>query len=849
MLASLNHANIAAIYGLEKSDGVRFLVLELVPGETLAERLAAGPLSLRESLSILRQIAEALEAAHEKGVIHRDLKPANVKITPEGKVKVLDFGLAKAFGGERSAADLSRSPTVTAGTREGVILGTAAYMSPEQARGKALDKRTDIWSFGCVLFEMLAGRKAFDRDTVSDTIAAILEREPGWEALPETVPKKARDLLNRCLQKERERRLHDIADARIEIEEVLSEPLSAPGAAVAEALPARLARVWTLAAIVLASALVGALAMWLGLPRSGAGNAPSLARVARLTHDPGLSEWPTWSPDGSLLAFAADRSGDFEIYVRRVEGGQEVNITADPGQDYQPAFSPDGNSVAFVSTRSSRTGMIKIGATFGFEFRTFGGDIWVAPGLGGRARRLAPDGNFPVWNPRGDRIAFVGGPEEHRSILEIAADGGSPKALLPSASSSWEIVRVQYAPSGAWLSFESVDGEVLLLPAAGGTPRPLLNASSHVWDASAERLYFLAHDPLGGTRLQSVEIDASGRVRGAPRTVGLMTGILRHLAVSRDGRQLAVSELDGSLNLTRLPLAAGGRAPAGPEEELSSGQVIDRWPSFSPDGRRIAFASDRLGPEEIWILDLTTRRQERLSLPGPPTVGQPVSPQWKDLGVNLPFWSPDGQKLVVTRVHKGGARSLWLAAMDGSYAEELRPPTPGLIGSLFARDGRTILFSARSGGILQLFALDLAPRRERRLTSSPGDKWPQDWSPDGRWILFASNASGPIQIWRIPVSGGKEEKLTSGDERIRHAFYSPDGSWIYAQPSHRNIYRIPASGGPLQPVTSFAESGLFLEEPALSPDGRYLAYCRSNGGSSLWLLTLGERGAGERKGD
>ncbi|MGH9368184.1 MAG: protein kinase domain-containing protein [Thermoanaerobaculia bacterium] len=838
MLASLNHANVAAIYGLEESDGIRFLVLELVPGETLAERLAGGALALREGLSILRQIAEALEAAHESGVIHRDLKPSNVKITPEGKVKVLDFGLAKAFDADRSPADLSRSPTAGhEATRQGVILGTAAYMSPEQARGKPLDKRTDIWSFGCVFYEALAGRGAFDRETVSDTIAAILEREPQWEALPETVPKKIRDLLNRCLQKERERRLHDIADARIEIEEVLSEPSSAPGVAIAEPGPARRSRLGTLIAVAAASALAGALAVWLAPQRSGERETPRLARVARLTHDPGLSEWPTWSPDGSLLAFASDRSGDLEIYVRRVQGGQEVNVTADPGQDYQPALSPDGNSVAFVSTRSSRTGMIKIGATFGMEFRTFGGDIWVAPALGGRARRLAPDGNFPVWHPRGDRIAFVGGPEEHRSILEVPSGGGTPKVLLQSASSRWEIVRIQYAPRGAGISFESVEGEVLLLSAAGGAPRMLLNGRSHAWDASGERLYYLTRDPTGGTRLQVVGIDASGRVRGTPRTIGLMTGILRDLAVSRDGRQLAVSELDGSLNLTRLPLSAGGGAPAGPEEALSVGQVIDRYPSFSPDGRRIAFASDRLGPIEMWILDLTTRRQDRLELPG------------EDLGVNFALWSPDGRNLIVTRFYKDGTRSLWLAAVDGSQAEELRPPAPGLIGGAGSRDGRSLLFEARSGGVLQLFVLDLASRKERQLTSSAGDKWALDWSPDGRWVLFASNAGGPLQVWRVPASGGGEARLTSGDERIRHAFYSPDGRWIYVQPSHRNIYRIPAEGGPLQPVTAFPESGLFLEEPALSPDGHSLVYCRSNGGSSLWLLTIGSGGAEKNDGD
>ena len=243
VLATLNHPHIGAIYGVEEADGVRGLVLELVEGATLAERLASGPLPIQEALTVARQIADALEAAHEKGIIHRDLKPANIKITPDGTVKVLDFGLAKVFATEESGSDVSQMPTPIAieRTREGVIAGTAAYMSPEQARGKAVDKRTDIWAFGCVLYEMLTARPAFRGETVSDTIAAILEREPDWSALPAQTPPSIRRLLQRCLEKDPKRRLRDIGDARLEIEEALGAIVSAAGAAAPErASPDRL---------------------------------------------------------------------------------------------------------------------------------------------------------------------------------------------------------------------------------------------------------------------------------------------------------------------------------------------------------------------------------------------------------------------------------------------------------------------------------------------------------------------------------------------------------------------------------------------------------------------------------
>ena len=369
LLAALNHPHIGAIYGLEDADpsthsassgqagsgqaAVRALVLELVEGETLADRLTTGPLPVMEVLTIARQIAEALEAAHEKGIVHRDLKPANIKITPAAVVKVLDFGLAKACADDGSGPDLSQSPTVTAGdTREGVILGTAAYMSPEQARGRSLDKRTDNWAFGCVLFEMLTGRSTFAGDTISDTIVAILERDPDWRLLPATTPSAIQHLLRRCLQKDLHRRLRDVGDARLDIEEALAEPIAIAGPARLEVRGGRRQR---LVGAVTLLAIGGVLGSLVGVrlktePRlltpPAAHFVVSLAPSERLA---GL-DFPAVaiSPDGSRVAYVATRGGRPQLLVRPMSS---LEATPMPGtaDAISPFFSPDNRWIAFFA--------------------------------------------------------------------------------------------------------------------------------------------------------------------------------------------------------------------------------------------------------------------------------------------------------------------------------------------------------------------------------------------------------------------------------------------------------------------------------------------------------------------
>ena len=350
LLASLNHPNIGAIYGLEESEGIRFLVLELVSGQTLAERLEKGRLSVDEALPVCRQIAEGLEAAHERGVIHRDLKPANVMVSSEGRVKILDFGLAKAFTGDMSSNEPANSPTVT-GTREGVILGTAFYMSPEQARGKEVDRRTDIWAFGCVMYEVLTGSKVYEGQTVSDSIARILERDPDWDVLPSKLPPKVRDLLRRCLQKDLRRRLQAIGDARIEIEEVLADP----GSEIQPPLSPATAPTWRRASILaLVVGIMAGIAVWNLKPPLP----EEPRRVAHFNITPQQTPLDiesylqdvAISPDGTNIAYVGRGGARMQLYLSSVGQFDATSIRGTEGIFVtHPFFSPDGNEIAFIA--------------------------------------------------------------------------------------------------------------------------------------------------------------------------------------------------------------------------------------------------------------------------------------------------------------------------------------------------------------------------------------------------------------------------------------------------------------------------------------------------------------------
>jgi Tol biopolymer transport system component len=717
VLATLNHPHIGAIYGLEETDGVRCLVLELVPGATLAERLALGPLPVQEVLTLARQIADALEAAHEKGIIHRDLKPGNIKITPDGTVKVLDFGLAKVFAREGSGNDGSTMAAIAIEeTREGVIAGTAAYMSPEQARGKAVDKRTDIWAFGCLVYEMLTGRPPFRGETISDTIAAILEREPDWSAMPAQTPVILRRLLQRCLEKDPKRRVRDIGDARLEIEEALDAIVSSGGLAAAgrpsdrqkpAVRPVRLAW-WVAAGVGLLA--IGAGATW-QLQRTEYfwRNPLEGAKVTRLTDFEGAEHHAAISRDGKFVAFLSDRDGTWDAWATQVGTGEVHNLTKgsvlelrNPGTR-TVGFSPDGSLVTLWSRvpDSERGGLVDAG--------------WAVPTMGGQLRPYLKGISELDWSPDGRRIVFhppaAGDPMSVTALDEKV--GRQIYVGRPGIHNHFPI----WSHDGAFIYFVQglplEESDIWRIRPTGGEPERLTFHNSRVTFPTLldnRMLAYLATDDDGsGPWIYAMDVE-----RRVPHRVSTGVEEYMSLAASADGRRLVATVSRSTAGLWRVP-------------------ITDRV----------------IGGSAATPIVLPTARG--------------LSPRF-------------GRGYIVYRAPKAGTDAL-LKLVDGTPAELWSGLDGRALGApAIAPDGQRLAFLVQQRGLTQLYVLNIDGSGARRIAEDLEVGGALAWSPDGQWLAVAANRNGEPHLFKIPVGGGTPVLLVK--EYSTDPIWSPSGRFL-----------------------------------------------------------------------
>jgi len=728
VLASLNHPHIGAIYGLEEVDGLAALVLELVEGDTLAERIQRGPVPVSDVLTIACQIADALDMAHEQGIIHRDLKPANIKITPQGVVKVLDFGLAKVTG----------ATTPEGGSREGLILGTTAYMSPAQARGLPVDKRSDIWAFGCVLYEMLTGQLAFPGKTTSDTVAAILEREPDWGALPATTPEAMRRLLRGALQKDTKVRLRDIGDARLELEEARSELLS----------PARAARplrgterlVWITAVGVL-SLVAMALAAWALRPTLP----PATVELDVNTPpapEPADLQSLALSPDGQTLAFVAALDGEPRLWIRPIDSVVSRPIPG-TGDASMPFWSPDGGSLAFYADAQ-----LKVIVLAGGLVRTLTG---ANAGVGGD------------WNRDG---VILLGQNPASPITRISVEGGVPATVTRLDPGHAGHAFPHFLPDGRhFLYFVQGGAEVRGIYVSqldGGTTRKLFDADSAAV-YSAGHLFFVRGATLYAQSFDLSRWDVTGNpVPVAADVMGSMLANAR-AGLSAAGGNLAfrVGSAHAERQFTWVDRSGNEVGTVGAPD---SGDALS--PSLSRDGGGVAFLRRVNGNTDVWVLE--TRRG---------VLSRFTDHVAEDI---FPVWSPDATRIAFTST-RDGRFDLYQRGTTGVGIDELLLPSPEeTFVSDWSSNGRVLLYQKRSAESgFDLWTLSFGgTAKPLPVIQTPFDDKDGQFSPDGNQIAFQSNRSGRFEIYvqAFPGPGTPLRVSTEGGAQVR---WRPDGRELF----------------------------------------------------------------------
>src|SRR5688500_2489794 len=832
-VSALNHPQIVTIYDLGSAGDRDFLAMEYVEGETLRDTLAAGPIDVRRAFELVAEAASGLAAAHETGIVHRDIKPENLMVNRSGQLKVMDFGLAKLV--EKQATPLLASglatvaeiPHPSRGTAAGVILGTVSYMSPEQAQGRPLDHRTDIFSLGLVLYEALTGTRPFSGKSAVETLNAIINEAPvpASQRNPK-VPPDAVQILEKALAKDPAERYQHSADFALDLRRAkrVAESGISQARAQPPTTPASRPRLfpWIVGGVALAALMAGA---WY-LGRSGARpEGANLADVTltQLTSEPGYEGEPTFSPDGETIAYVSDRTGNFDIFLKQVSGGPDINITNSPADDVQPAFSPDGKQIAFVSTRESLRDL----GYENFGVPPTGGDIWVMPALGGNARRIAESGNFPSWSGDGDSIVYMGGRAWNKQIYRVPAGGGEarevPLKLGVQGNRGRFLLFPSLSPGGKWLLFQGTGG-VLVAPSAGGEVRVIARGRRPVWAPDGLSIVYTTTEAGKNSSLWRVPFStAKGTAegRGEPLTAGIAENT--HASISGDGRRIAFTALEQTFNVETLPFDAEAGRVMGAVKELTVGKNDIQWKTFSPDGRSVAF----LKSGRIWRLD-----------PGQPAYPLTGDPAFTD---GAPRWSPDGRSILFVRTpaEEPTKMALWVMASDGAGPRRLIEKARS---ASWLPDGRRIVHVSTVDHYLYLY--DLETRRGRRVTEEPTQAPLSTVSPDGKWLVYQSSAAADISIRARPIEGGETRVVIATPNRANyHPMVSASGNWVYYQVDHKNIYRLPGPSqgwrkAEPQKVTDFPESGLFIEDPLLSRDGKQLLYSRGKITGDLWLLRL-----------
>ena len=868
--SALNHPNIITIYEIREANSTLMIATEFVEGETLRQRLVGGGLTLAEALRVAIQVADALSAAHNAGIIHRDIKPENIMIRPDGYVKVLDFGLAKLTE-QSSPVAAAEAPTRQVKTGSGMIMGTVGYMSPEQARGQTVDARSDIFNLGAVIYEMVAGQKPFEGETPSDVLAAILKSEPPLLShfTPEAPAELVR-IVTKALRKDREQRYQVIKDLLLDLKSLKEElefqakldrsvapdksnEASAAGSqpqrlqtektpastdeiktavsTITHSLSAKIKRhktgaILAVTAIVVATT-IGVFTLYKFLNRSQPGitESPQVLKTAQVTFSASLDAFPSLSPDGNSIAYSSDQSGNFEIYVRQLTpGGREIQLTSDGQQNFEAAWAPDGQRIAYYSKNR--------------------GGIWLTPALGGVPKQLTQFGSAPAWSHDGSSIAFQSDPIRDVSagsrnslppstIWIVSSQGGTPTQLTQTGNPPGGHGAPSWSPDGNRIVFAvddfltsyiwsvSVKGDDLKRV----TDPQVAGATDPVYSLDGESIYYVYRLALWRIRV-SQNGEPSGQAvqvaQGAP-------SVIRHPTISANGKKIAYAALSILSDLWSLPTSPSSLAATGVPTQLT----VDRsqrhvLPAFSPDGKKIAFGLFRVGPGgDIWMVDADGKNATQLTT-------DPATD-------NVPSWFPEGDRVLFLSDRDSQYMRLWSTTLVGGRDQFLIDLGPGIEYARLSPDGKRVAFNSKKSGNINIWTASLDGGPPTQLTFDKELAGFPCWSPDGQFLAFEMKRGDDNYLMIVPSAGGTPTQLTLENGLSWPHDWSPDGDKILFAGQRNgiwNIYWVSRRTKVQKQLTNYTKLNAFVRYPAWSPLGNQIVYEYAETTGNIWLMEL-----------
>lgn len=779
--AALQHPNICTIYEIDETEeGRYFIAMELVEGQNLQEYLREkGPLSLEETLDLALQLAEGLQHAHEAGIVHRDIKPVNIKITPDGTVKILDFGLALS-GSLKSF-------------KRGARVGTLPYMSPEQTRGEEVDHRSDLWSFGIVLYEMLAGRHPFGSEYDHTLVHAILQEPPvPFPTNRRPLPASLVRLIGACLEKERSMRIQTANDLTAALRRLRRDLNDPAGEKVVTVQPHRSVarKSWLLILLLPLFLIMGWLLSKLGKEASvGTLVATDTMEMTLFTGMGNLSLFPDWSPDGEWVVYVSDREGSMDIWKKQLAGGQAVRMTAAPGNEIEPAWSPDGRNIAF-------RGDLK------------GGGIFITPANGGTPYQLTTFGGSPDWSPNSRRLVF----SAYGNIYLVAASGGEPQLLIEGTSAN---------PHPIWtmdgkriLFWNRTLGDIHVVEAEEGASRALQlvpsgqEVGSLSLNQAGDQLLFTMGVFGGNKDIYEVGIDTiTSLPTTRPRRLTVTPTDDFDAAYAPDGHYVAFTARTVERHLYELPFDTGSGAITGPPRQITKYGKTNYYPQVSADGKMLVWTSHRSGQGNLYSSLISGDDAEKVT--------SDWSSNVREISGNF---DPSGKQVIFAST-QGGSYQLWRVPSIGSVGLQLtetRHPQRD-VHPVLSPDGSSILFYSNRSGSWDIWRLDIGNNNEQpqQITDWPGNELYPAWSPDGQQIAFVSDRNGNVDIWTKKPGEAEAEPLVMSPAEELWCAWSRDQRWFFFvsnRDGNYNIWKMPAAGGEAEPLTRFNDPAFGLPE-------------------------------------